>query len=156
MTKRPAWIFDVDGTLADVDPILHWIVNQDRTTDDFKRNFEKFHSESVNCTPHKEVVDMLLNMSQNFDILVVTARQEKWRALTSYWLAINKIPHTALFMRQDKDFRKDYDVKKDILEHINVYWDVKHAVDDNPNIIWLWQQNGIETTKIGNWDGVHR
>ncbi len=156
MTKRPAWIFDVDGTLADVDPLLHWIVNQDRTTEKFKKNFDKFHSESIYCQPHSEVVDMLWDKVNDLDIIVVTARQEKWRAHTAYWLAKNDIPHKVMFMRENKDFRPDYEIKKDILEHINQFWDVQHAVDDNPNIIKLWEENGIETTKIGDWDGVHR
>jgi hypothetical protein len=28
-----------------------------------------------------------------------------------------------------------------------------HAVDDNPNVIRLWEEYGIPTTKIGTWDG---
>ena len=60
-------------------------------------------------------------------------------------------------MRQNDDHREDYEVKKDILEYINVYWDIKHAVDDNPSIIKLWEENGIATTtKIGTWDGIKR
>jgi FMN phosphatase YigB (HAD superfamily) len=156
MIKRPAWIFDVDGTLADVDPLLHWISNQDRASESFKQNFEKFHSESIYCRPHAEVVDMLWEKVNKFDIIVVTARQEKWRAHTAYWMVNNNIPHTAMFMRQDADSRPDYEIKKDILEHVKLFWDVKHAVDDNPNIIRLWEENGIPTTKIGDWDGVHR
>ncbi len=78
-----------------------------------------------------------------------------WRAHTSFWLAINNVPSVALFMRQDADNRKDYEVKKDILQHILQKWDVVHAVDDNPNVIKLWHEYGIETTKIGDWDGVH-
>ena len=56
-------------------------------------------------------------------------------------------------MRADKDYRPDYEVKLDILNQIQLFWDVEHAVDDNPKIIKLWEQNGISTTKIGDWDG---
>ncbi len=56
-------------------------------------------------------------------------------------------------MRSDDDHRPDYEVKKDILDKINNYWDVLHAVDDNPSVIQLWQENNITTTKIGTWDG---
>jgi phosphoglycolate phosphatase-like HAD superfamily hydrolase len=156
MLKRPAWIFDVDGTLVDVDPILYHIVNQDRSTESFKKNFDKFHQDSINCSPHKDVVDMAWEVCNDVDVIIVTARKEKYRALTSRWLVDNDVPHIALFMRQDNDYREDYDVKKDILEHINQYWNVKHAVDDNPSIIQLWEENGIPTTKIGTWDGVKR
>jgi hypothetical protein len=154
MIKRPAWIFDVDGTLVNVDPILSIILNQDRSTDSFKRNYDEFHKESINCEPHKDVVNMLLEARKDFDIIIVTARKEKYRNLTSRWLKNNNLTHDALFMRQNEDYREDYAVKKDILEYVNVYWDVKHAVDDNPSIIELWKENGIETTKIGTWDGI--
>jgi hypothetical protein len=56
-------------------------------------------------------------------------------------------------MRKDGDFRKDYEVKDDILYRINKQWDVMHAFDDNPSVIELWEKNGIPTTKIGDWDG---
>jgi len=156
MLKRPAWIFDVDGTLVNVDPILDILLNQDRASDSFKRNYDAFHKESINCEPHKDVVDMVWEAQEDFDVIIVTARKEKYRALTARWLKNNEVPHDALFMRQDDDHREDYEIKKDILEHINAYWDIKHAVDDNPSIIRLWEENGISTTKIGTWDGVKR
>lgn len=96
---------------------------------------------------------MLRSVYHSHDIIVVTARKEAWRAHTAYWLRKWVIPHDALFMRENKDYRPDYEIKKDILEHINLFWDVKHAVDDNPHIIKLWEENGIPTTKIGDWDG---
>ena len=156
MLKRPAWIFDVDGTLVNVDPILNILLNQDRSSDSFKQNYDDFHKESISCEPHKDVVDMAIKARNDFDIIIVTARKEKYRNLTSRWLKNNNVIHDALFMRQNDDYREDYAVKKDILEHVKVYWDVKHAVDDNPSIIELWEENGIETTKIGTWDGIKK
>jgi FMN phosphatase YigB (HAD superfamily) len=156
MIKREAWIFDVDGTLVNVDPILDILLGQDRASESFKKNYDAFHKESINCSPHKDVVDMVWEVCDMLDIIIVTARKEKYRALTSRWLKTHNVPHDALFMRKDDDYREDYEVKKDILENINEYWEVKHAVDDNPSIIKLWEENGIATTKIGTWDGVKR
>jgi hypothetical protein len=97
----------------------------------------------------------MLNNSVNDGqaILIVTSRKEKWRGLTSMWLAKNNVRSHALFMRSDDDNRPDYEVKKDILNKINKYWDVTHAVDDNPSVIALWEDHKIPTTKIGDWDG---
>ncbi len=76
MKKRQAYIFDVDGTLADVSSILHY-VKGDRTTEKFKKNFDKFHEESVNVPPHDEVLDMVWDAAErDFDIIVVTARKK--------------------------------------------------------------------------------
>ena len=87
-------------------------------------------------------------------ILIVTSRKDKWRGLTSMWLAKHNIRSHGLFMRADDDNRPDYEVKKDILDKISSLWSVTHAVDDNPNVIKLWEDHNIPTTKIGTWDGV--
>jgi len=142
-----AYIFDVDGTLANVDPYLHYVRGPNR-------DYEAFHEASVDALPNIEVVEMLNHaFFDQMHIIIVTSRKEKWRGLTSYWLAKNDIGHHALYMRSDDDNRPDYEVKKDILLKIKKHWNVVHAVDDNPNVIKLWEDHGIPTTKIGNWDG---
>lgn len=148
-----AVIFDVDGTLANVYPYIHHIRNI-HNSPDFKKDYDKFHSESINAEPNQEVVEMLNKafFDQNH-VLVVTSRNEYWRGVTSYWLAKNDIGHHALYMRKDGDFRPDYEVKKEILLKIKKHWNVVHAVDDNPSILKLWYEYGISTTKIGDWDG---
>lgn len=92
-------------------------------------------------------------VSDRHAILIVTSRKEKYRGLTSMWLANNNIRSHGLFMRADLDNRPDYEAKKDMLHNITKLWDVVHAVDDNPNVIRLWKDNNIPTTKIGTWDG---
>jgi hypothetical protein len=145
--KPSAYIFDVDGTLANVDPYLHYVRGSDR-------DYNAFHEASIGALPNVEVVEMLNNaVSDCHAILVVTSRKEKYRGLTSMWMALNNVRSHALFMRSDEDNRPDYEVKKDILDKINKHWTVLHAVDDNPNVIRLWEENGISTTKIGTWDG---
>ena len=145
--KPTAYIFDVDGTLANVDPYLHHVRGPNR-------DYNAFHEASIDALPNIEVVQMLNNaVSDRHAILIVTSRKEKYRGLTSMWLAKNNIRSHALFMRADDDSRPDYEAKKDMLDKINILWDVLHAVDDNPNVIRLWQDHKIPTTKIGTWDG---
>jgi hypothetical protein len=145
---RPtAHIYDVDGTLANVDPYLHYVRGSDR-------DYDAFHDASIDALPNMNVLEMLNNsVSDGHSILVVTSRKEKYRGLTSMWLAKNNIRSHALFMRADSDNRPDYEAKKDMLDKISLLWDVTHAVDDNPNVIRLWKDHGIATTKIGTWDG---
>lgn len=142
-----AYIFDVDGTLANVDPYIHLVRGPNK-------DYDAFHEASIDALPNFEVVQMLNQaFFDQMHILIVTSRKENWRGLTSRWLANNDIGHHALYMRKDDDHRPDYEVKKDILNQIKKHWNVIHAVDDNPNIIRLWEEHGISTTKIGNWDG---
>ena len=145
--KPTAHIYDVDGTLANVDPYLHLVRGPNK-------DYDAFHEASIDALPNIEVLEML--NSSVFDqhaILIVTSRKEKWRGLTSMWLAKNNVRSHGLFMRSDDDNRPDYEVKKDILNKINKYWHVTHAVDDNPSVIALWEDHKIPTTKIGDWDG---
>jgi phosphoglycolate phosphatase-like HAD superfamily hydrolase len=145
--KPSAYIFDVDGTLANVDPYLHHVRGSNR-------DYDAFHEASIDALPNVEVVEMLNNaVSDMHAILIVTSRKEKYRGLTSMWLAKNNIRSHGLFMRADGDNRPDYEAKKDMLNKINKLWNVVHAVDDNPNVIRLWEDHKIPTTKIGSWDG---
>lgn len=145
--KPLAYIFDVDGTLADVDPYLHLVRGSNR-------DYDAFHKASIDALPNMEVVEMLNNaVADNYAILIVTSRKEKYRGLTSMWLAKNNLRSHALFMRADDDNRPDYEAKKDMLDKIIEHWDVLHAIDDNPNVIRLWEDHNIPTTKIGTWDG---
>lgn len=145
--KPTAHIYDVDGTLANVDPYLHYVRGSNR-------DYDAFHKASIDALPNMNVLEMLNNsVSDGHSILVVTSRKEKYRGLTSMWLAKNNVRSHGLFMRSDYDNRPDYEAKKDMLDKIKELWDVVHAVDDNPNVIRLWEDHGISTTKIGNWDG---
>lgn len=145
--KPSAYIFDVDGTLADVDPYLHLVRGSNR-------DYDAFHKASIDALPNMEVVEMLNNaVADRYAILIVTSRKEKYRGLTSMWLAKNNLRSHALFMRADDDNRPDYEAKKDMLGKITEHWDVLHAIDDNPNVIRLWEDHNIPTTKIGTWDG---
>lgn len=145
--KQKAYIFDVDGTLANVDPFIHHVRGSNK-------DYDAFHEASVDALPNFEVVQMLNEaFFDQMHIIIVTSRKEVWRGITSYWLAKNDIGHHALYMRKDNDNRPDYEVKEDILLEIKKHWNVLHAVDDNPSVIKLWENYGINTTKIGTWDG---
>lgn len=144
--KANALIFDVDGTLADVSPILHHLLDHDDPI--------AYHTKSLDVAAHEEIARIArMEYLWGNHVIVVTARKERWRAITAAWLARHQIHHHALFMRGDGDNRSDYEVKKDILTAISKHWNVTAAWDDNPHIITLWQEHGIQTTKVGDWDG---
>lgn len=145
---RPAVIFDMDGTLADVSGIRHHVVGAPGKWKDF----DAFHAASVDVPPHDWVVDLARKFdAAGLDVLVVTARRAKWRHHTAWWLALNGVPSAALFMRPDGDSRPDRVVKADILARIKQTHDVVLAVDDNPAVIDLWKANGIPTLTVPGW-----
>jgi phosphoglycolate phosphatase-like HAD superfamily hydrolase len=149
---RTAVIFDMDGTLADVRGIRHHIVPPSPMPKGWYKDFDAFHSDSVNCPANPSVVAHAHRASLLGNaVLVVTARRARYRNHTAMWLALNGVPSDRLYMRGDKDNRPDYLVKKDILDRIRTEFHVIHAVDDNPSVIALWQENGISTTVVEGW-----
>ena len=137
----------MDGTLADVSGIRHYVTGP-------HRDFKSFHEESVNVPPHDDVVNMAKKASEDgHKVLIVTARTTDYRPHTAMWLAQNGVPSDAMYMRRSGDTRPDYEVKSDILNRIKSQYNVVHAVDDNPNVLRLWEENGIPTTKVPGWEG---
>jgi len=147
---RNAVIIDMDGTLADVSGIRHFVMP---TAERPWKSFDEFHGESVNCPPIPQAVDIARQAhADGLAVLIVTARRHKWRHHTAWWLAMHDIPSHALFMRHDKDQRADVEVKADILARIRRSWNPILAVDDNPNVLKLWIAEGIETIVIPGWE----
>lgn len=143
--KREAVIFDMDGTLADVSGIRHYVMTR-------PKNFDAFHAESVNVPANAEVVDMARWFhAQGAAVIIVTARRAMWRNHTAMWLALNGVPSDAMFMRANGDQRKDYLIKRDILVMIRATWVPVLAVDDNPAVLALWDEEGIPTHRVPGW-----
>lgn len=146
---RNAVIFDMDGTLADVRSIRHLVVPPTPKPKGWKKDFHAFHALSVDVPPNRAVVDHAHRASLLGNaVVIVTARAAKYRPHTAFFLAMHNIPSDALYMRANNDNRPDYDVKRDILAQIRTRYNVIHAVDDNPEVIRLWQEEGIPTTIV--------
>lgn len=150
---KTAVIFDMDGTLADVSSIRHHLTKFDETKRTVIKHFHRFHAASVSVPPHQHVVNAAqMAKMLGHDILIVTARKHMWRHHTAWWLALHDVPSDMLIMRGDDDNRKDYEVKKDMLDTIRKAYNVIHAWDDNPSIIKLWTEEGIPTTVVPGWE----
>lgn len=141
-------IFDVDGTLADVSGVRHYV------SDPKNKNFEKFHGAASFSPANQWVVDAAKGFHDaGTKVFVVTGRKERWRFRTSMWLRKWEIPFDALLMRADADQRKDVEVKRDILGKIRAEgYEVLRAYDDNPNIIALWESEQIAVVVVPGWE----
>lgn len=153
---QTAVIFDMDGTLCDVSSIRHHVNPNDPGFSGDKR-FDLFHSESIDCPPNQQAIDEVERArAEGHAVVVVTARAFEWRYVTMLWLNENGVEYDELYMRKDGDFRRDFEVKADILDAMwaDGYEPVR-AVDDNPSVIELWESEGIETVVIPGWLDPH-
>ncbi len=145
--QQEAEIFDVDGTLCNVTSVRHYVTPPNR-------DFHSFHMASAFCPPHEVLVERVHEAkAKGRAVLVVTARMARYRTLTRKWLESCQIPFDSIWTRANDDFRKDAIVKREILAKIRANgFVVMKAHDDNPAVVEVWEDEGIETKIVPGWD----
>lgn len=147
-SKPPAVIVDMDGTLADVSGIRHYVkrpINE--------KDFDSFHKAAIFAPLNSAPASIVRRAHQEGTaVFVVTARRSMWERLTRQWLDKNEIKYDALCMRGNKDTRVDVEVKRDILTKIRETHEVILAIDDNPSVLALWASEGIMTYVVPGWE----
>lgn len=151
MIKPKARIYDVDGTLCDVAEIRYLVDPGDPNYKGY-RDFDTFHAQSIDCPPHQRVLDAVAqDLRDGICIIVVTARAERFRTLTRWWLHMNWVFPDEQHHRGDHDHRPDVEVKRDILAHLRERYEIIGAWDDNPRVIALWESEGIHVDVMPGW-----
>lgn len=152
MHKPPeASIFDMDGSLVDVSSIRYLVVGGPQNG--YRKDFDAFHREAVNCPPHSWVVQAARDEhAAGRAVLIVTGRSAEYRNSTAMWLALHRVPSEAMWMRGRGDYRPDYVVKAEILAKMRQRWNPTRAWDDNPAVLKLWTQEGIKTVVVPGWE----
>jgi hypothetical protein len=149
MRRKPtAVIADVDGTLADVRSIRHHVMAK-------PKDFDAFHAASAHVPPNPQAIDYVTAAhAAGHVVVVVTARRQTWAGVTATWLTTHlPVPFDGPFHRQDDDLRPDIQVKADIHRYLAKHYDIRGAIDDNPNVVALWTRLGIPTVVVPGWAG---
>jgi len=128
--RRPAFVFDVDGTLAlrgDRDPYRWQDAEDDR--------------------PNVAVIAVAQAIAASGVALVyVSGRPEEARDLTERWIEREVTVPGPLFMRPSRDFRKDTEVKRELYHrHIEPNFDVVAVFDDRDQVVRMWRDELLLT-----------
>ena len=87
--------------------------------------------------------------------MVVTGRDDWSRELTEQWLSEHlPIPIAGLHMRGDGDYRSNVAIKREIHSQLAQMFDIRAAIDDDPEIVGLWQEVGIPVAMVLDWGDV--
>ena len=135
-------IFDVDGTLVDSSEHFHLL---DSTPLGHTENLYEYHSRVLNSPPRESVVALSRVLWEaGVRVVIVTSRYEMFRDETVAWLKFHNVYYDELYMRKNIDDRTHELVKRDILALLKIQgYKIILAVDDNPEIIKLWQEHDI-------------
>lgn len=140
MTKR-AVIVDIDGTLAlrpEREGVRNWF--------DWARVGED--------DPNPPVVELVQVLYDRYHLILMSGRDAVCRPETERWLADNEVPYDALYMRPEKDNRKDSIVKKELYhEHVDGVYDVAWVVDDRDQVVRMWRDElGLTVLQCADGD----
>lgn len=149
--RREAAIFDIDGTLSDNGPMREVPLPPPGP----EANYDHWMSHTPHLGPNDWVRDATHQVDESTERVVLTARSERYRAMTEEWLARHDAKYDVLVMRPDDDRRPDHEFKQEALDRLERERDFVFAMDDNPHVAQMWRDNDIEVIVVpGFGDGV--
>lgn len=138
MTKKKAFIFDVDGTLA-----LH----------NGRGPFE-YHKLSED-RPNMALAAVYRSIrSTGFDTVIMSGRPDTYMHDTRKWLMSWGFYHDALFMRPEAEmYVKDSIIKEKLYrEFVEPVWDIVAVFDDRNQVVDMWRSLGLPCYQVAPGD----
>jgi hypothetical protein len=140
-------IFDVDGTLLDIEHRVPLI----RPTNGAKKNWEAFRAAAINDVPNDEIILIALALYKHGHRLIIcTGRMEKERGVTIASLLTAGMPMygVPMYMRANDDVRPDHIVKLEMLESIRVSFQPMLVFDDRQQVVDMWRGQGLRVCQV--------
>lgn len=141
------YIFDLDGTLANIYHRLHYILGKNK-------DYRIFYKECVNDTPIYKNIKLLQDLKENgIDVIILTGRSEEVKNETIEWLNKNGIKSIKVIMRKQNDYRLDSIVKPELLDnYLKEYGLNKDIVniifEDRESMVNKWRELGYTCFQV--------
>jgi len=146
------YIFDIDGTIADLSHRLHHIQCE-------PANWNAFYDACHLDRPISHMLDICESLSRDMCVVFVTGRSERCREATMDWLK-RHLPGGQdwtwsddscldLYMRADGDHRPDNIIKSELLDRIlaDGYRPLM-AFEDRDQVVKMWRARGIPCAQV--------
>ena len=149
MSRRPLYIFDLDGTLALMEHRLPFINNGEK-------RWREFYEACDQDQPNTPVITLLNNLRQaRAEIRIFTGRSDIVRLKTAGWLfahtslSYTEIEH-GLIMRKDGDYRQDHELKQSWLQQMPAedYSRIQMVFEDRDRVVQMWRENGLVCLQV--------
>ena len=139
------YVFDIDGTIANVQHRLPHILGKPKG----ERDWNRFFSDAVLDTPIEWVIDLMHRLPQE-RIVLITGRSDVIADITGMWLAKHKVPYAELRMRAQGHKAPDYVVKLEMADDYRGR--IEFVVEDRQSVVDMWRDNGINVLQCAKWD----
>lgn len=131
-TKPKAVIFDIDGTLSKMEERGPY-------------QYDNVRTDSVRA-PVAEVLQIYKDAG--YKIIIFTGRDGICEADTKAWLQVAGIKYDHYGQRKEGDTRKDYIVKKEMLDKIRNGYNIRGVYDDRDQVVAMWREEGYQCYQV--------
>ena len=147
MNKQNKFIFDVDGTLMDIEHRRHFVVQR-------PKDFDAFREATSQDTAKEDIFAVAKALkAAGHRIIISSGRNKSQRAVTLKQLMGAGLVFDALYMRSDKDFRPDDEVKSQMLDKmIKDGFNPTMAFDDRQRVVDMWRDRGLTVAQVAPGD----
>jgi hypothetical protein len=140
--KRDIIIFDLDGTIADIEHRQHFVQGK-------KKKWRDFFAACIDDKPHEAVVIILRALYPLFEIHIVSGRSDEVREQTEAWLELNQVPYHHLIMRREGDHTPDNILKIGWVNEGRIPKDrILCVFDDRDKVVKMWRDADITCFQV--------
>jgi FMN phosphatase YigB (HAD superfamily) len=145
----PLYIFDLDGTLADIEHHRHFVEKR-------ANKWDEFYTACHFALPKPAVIDVYRSLAQHADIWIFSGRSDVVRDMTHEWLDrhVRYVRPEHLLMRPYGDFTLD-DVLKRKWYDAMLLPDKDRLVatfDDRDRVVKMWRDLGVTCFQVAPGD----
>jgi hypothetical protein len=138
------YVFDIDGTLADITHRLPLIQKE-------PKDWDAFFDACSKDKPIKHMITLVRILVDCSSIVFVSGRAERFRAKTEAWLMKHLSFSNPLYMRKDGDHRPDNEVKSELLDQLLADgYEPALVFDDRSVVVKMWRERGIPCAQIAD------
>ena len=148
--KKPIVIWDIDGTLANIDHRRAWVDGSKGYKD-----FDKFYDLMVEDPPYIDMVGMCNMQHLNtWTIFFCTGRPESYRQQTEQWLkdhgVLAALKDINLLMRPDKlRYKPDFVIKEQMMNDLHeAGYEIHMVWEDRDQACKMWRSHGLRCVQV--------
>lgn len=141
-------VFDLDGTIANVNHRRHFVSGK-------SKDFDKFYEACVYDLPNGWAVRLINSLiDTGHHVVIVSARPTTLSQRTTSWLSANGVSQKAeLFLLRDEEHKSTQDAELKRL-WLNAYGKHKilFVVDDRQRVVDMWRSEGMVCLQCDKWE----
>jgi hypothetical protein len=141
--QKRCYLFDIDGTVANLGHRLHHIERK-------PRDWRKFFGAESQDLPIVHIIELARDLAEaGVPIVYVSGRSDECRADTLAWFSTHDLPLGPLYMRRAGDRRPDHVVKAELLDEIlQDGFLPSMAFDDRDRVVEMWRRRGVPCAQV--------